>query len=72
MKRTNVKGPDFLIIDDFAWNFELEQADLVNARKEAKLMSEQVCSQISSFQQEPSARCDNLMWLKDFEDLKSD
>ena len=43
MKRTNVKGPDFLIIDDFAWNFELEQADLVNARNEAKLMSEQVC-----------------------------
>ena len=67
MKRTDVKGPDFLISDDFAYNFELEKADLVNARKEAEFISEHVCSQILSSQQEPSARCDNLTWLKGLE-----
>ena len=52
MRRTNVKGPDFLIIDDFAWNFELEQADLFSARKEAELISENVCTQILTSQEE--------------------
>ena len=63
MKRTNDKGPDFLIDDDFAENFELEKDDLVNVRKEAEFISNYVCSQILSNQEEPSARCDNLTWL---------
>ena len=67
MKRTNVKGPDFLIDDNFVENFELEKADLVNARKEAEIISTYVCSQILANQEEPSARCDNLTWLKGIE-----
>ena len=29
MKRTDVKGPDYLITDDFAENLVLEKADLI-------------------------------------------
>ena len=36
MDRTRPKGPDFLIIDNFAEIFRLDKTDLMSARREAE------------------------------------
>ena len=55
MKRTNVKGPDFLIIDNFAEAFGLAKEDLIGARSEAEDIKEVACNNLVA---EAYARCD--------------
>ena len=64
MDRTKPKGPDFLIIDNFAETFELEKTDLMNARREAEDIKKSACkNQIAG----AYARCDYLVWLNNFD-----
>ena len=58
MDRTKPKGPDFLIIDDFAETFGLEKADLRGARSEAEAIKEVACNNLVA---EAYARCDYLV-----------
>ena len=44
MNRNKVKGPDYLITDNFTGTFGLEMDDLVRARKDAEFISTHVCS----------------------------
>ena len=55
MDRTKPKGPDFLIIDDFAETFGLKKADLRGARSEAEDIKEVACNNLVA---EAYARCD--------------
>ena len=58
MDRTRPKGPDYLIIDNFAEAFGLENADLLGARSEAEDLKEVVCNYLVA---EAYARCDYLV-----------
>ena len=58
MDRTRPKGPDYLIIDNFAEAFGLEKADLMGARSEAEDLKEVVCNNLVA---EAYARCDYLV-----------
>ena len=61
--RSRSKGPDYLIIDNFANFFKLDKADLINARKEAEEMTDGLCNQAKEHSN--YSRCDNLIWLND-------
>ena len=58
MNRTRPKGPDFLIIDNFAEAFGLEKEDLIGARSEAEDIKEVACNNLVT---EAYARCDYLV-----------
>ena len=51
-------GPEYLIIDNFADYFKLDQSDLVAAKTDAQAISVEACKEFSS------ARCDVALWLK--------
>ena len=55
MDRSKPKGPDFLVMDNFLENLDLEKEDLKDARSEAEHMSRDLCAK---FEQE--YRCDTL------------
>ena len=58
MDRTRLKGPDYLIIDNFAELFGLVKADLIDARSEAEDLKEVACNNLVA---EAYARCDYLV-----------
>ena len=58
MDRTRPKGPNFLIIDNFAEAFGLEKEDLIGARSEAEDIKEVACNNLVA---EAYARCDYLV-----------
>ena len=62
MDRSRPKGPDYLIIDNFINFFQLEKADLINARKEFEEMTVECCNQSKELIN--FTRCENLIWLK--------
>ena len=59
MDRSKPKGPDYLIIDNFFDVFQdMQESDLINARKEAELISDQICNAEKGFK---STRCDSFL-----------
>ena len=44
MDRKRPKGPDYLIIDNFADFFLIDKADLIDAKREAEGMSDFSCN----------------------------
>ena len=58
MDRTRPKGPDFLIMDNFAELFGLAKTDLIGARSEAEDLKEVACNNLVA---EAYARCDYLV-----------
>ena len=58
MDRTRPKGPNFLIIDNFAEAFGLEKEDLIGARSEAEDIKEVACNNLVA---EAYARCDYIV-----------
>ena len=64
MDRTKPKGPDFLIIDNFAETFGIEKADLLGARSEAEDIKEAACNNLVA---KAYARCDYLVKLENWE-----
>ena len=62
MDRTKPKGPDYLIIDNILETF-LERADLLAARSKAEEMTSFVCDELAK----DSARCDNLIWIRNLD-----
>ena len=56
------RGPDYLVIDNFADYFGLESADLKSARGEAETLTGVGCEADGAGQ--AGARCDALMWLQ--------
>lgn len=59
MMTPGAKGPDYLIIDNFAEFFKLEVADLKGARSEAEVVAKAGCAEVKG------GRCDALVWLRD-------
>ena len=64
MDKTKPKGPDYLIMDNFLENFELNVADLLYARREAEEISTEFCTNDIGTEQ----RCDLLFWIKGVSD----
>ena len=64
MDRARPKGLDYLIIDNFAQAFGLDETDLINARGEAEDIKKVICNNPTA---EEYARCDYLVWLKNLE-----
>ena len=62
MDRKRPKGPDYLIIDNFADLFEIDKADLINAKREAEGMPDFSCS--SEVERDG---CDKLIWLNELQ-----
>ena len=62
MDRKRPKGPDYLIIDNFADFFLIDKADLIDAKREAEGMSDFSCS--SEIEDDG---CDKLIWLKNLQ-----
>ena len=62
MDRTKPKGPDYLIIDNILETF-LERADLLAARSKAEEMTSFICDEMAK----DSARCDNLIWIRNLD-----
>ena len=44
MDKNKPKGPDYLVMDNFFMNFDLNIADLLYARREAEDISTKVCT----------------------------
>ena len=63
MDRSRPKGPDYLIIDNFAELFK-DQINLIKARNEAKETTDYECSH---WEAADYSRCDNLIWYKNFD-----
>ena len=59
---TRSKGPDYLVIDNFAEFFQLSKADLLGARSEVESITNAGCTADRSSKE--GARCDALMWLQ--------
>ena len=64
MDRNKPKGPDYLIMDNFFENFDLNEADLLGARKDVVQFSNKVCGTEVAAQY----RCDIIAWIKGFSD----
>ena len=66
MERNKTKGFNYAVLDNFKEAFQLEQTDLIRARKEAEALTKQICDTTikSGIMMK---RCDNLMWFKDVE-----
>ena len=62
MDRKRPKGPDYLIIDNFVDFFEIDKADLIDAKREAEGMSDFSCSS-----EIEDGVCDKLIWLKNLQ-----
>ena len=62
MDRKRPKGPDYLIIDNFADFFKIDKADLIDAKREAEGMSDFSCSS-----EIEGDGCDKLIWLKNLQ-----
>ena len=59
MDKKRPKGPDYLIVDNFADFFQIDKADLIDAKREAEEMTDFSCN--SEIEDDG---CDKLIWLK--------
>ena len=67
MDRSKPKGPDYLIIDNFFDVFQdIPESDLIDARKEAELISDGICNVEKGFK---STRCDSFLRVANLEML---
>ena len=66
MDRTRPKGPDYLIIDNFAEVFQLDKTDLIDARSEAEGIKDVACNNQVTAAYE---RCDYLVCLENLDSL---
>ena len=62
MDRKRPKGPDYLIIDNFADFFQIDMSDLIDAKREAEKMSDFSCN--SEYEGDG---CDKLIWLENLQ-----
>ena len=62
MEDRSPKGPDYFIMDTVPYTKGIDEATLLDARKEAEALTRIVCDQSKA--PDVNVRCDAMMWLK--------